>query len=71
MFWIKDLSVSDPYLVLPIIMGISQLIQVRMGPQAGDPMQRRMFQIMPIGDDLPLPRRSPAAWCSTGSPTTS
>ena len=46
--WIKDLSVHDPYYVLPIIMGITQVIQVRMGPQAGDPMQRKMFQFMPI-----------------------
>lgn len=46
--WIKDLSVHDPYYVLPIIMGVTQVLQVRMGPQAGDPMQRRMFQLMPI-----------------------
>ncbi|HEY0514777.1 MAG TPA: membrane protein insertase YidC [Thermoanaerobaculia bacterium] len=48
MLWIRDLSAHDPYYVLPIIMGITQLIQVRMGPQAGDPMQRKMFQIMPV-----------------------
>lgn len=46
--WIQDLSLHDPYYVLPIIMGVTQIIQVRMGPQAGDPMQRRMFQIMPV-----------------------
>ncbi|HEY7216199.1 MAG TPA: membrane protein insertase YidC, partial [Thermoanaerobaculia bacterium] len=46
--WIKDLSVHDPYYVLPIIMGVTQVLQVRMGPQTGDPMQRRMFQLMPI-----------------------
>ncbi|MFL6231976.1 MAG: membrane protein insertase YidC [Thermoanaerobaculia bacterium] len=46
--WIQDLSAADPYLVLPIVMGITQFLQVRMGPQAGDPMQRRMFQIMPV-----------------------
>ncbi len=48
MLWIQDLSAADPYLALPIIMGVTQLIQVRMGPQAGDPMQRRLFQIMPV-----------------------
>ena len=48
MLWIKDLSVHDPYYVLPIIMGATQVLQVRMGPQAGDPLQRRMFQLMPI-----------------------
>jgi YidC/Oxa1 family membrane protein insertase len=46
--WIHDLSVHDPYYVLPIIMGVTQFIQVRMGPQAGDPMQRKMFQLMPL-----------------------
>jgi YidC/Oxa1 family membrane protein insertase len=46
--WIHDLSAADPYLVLPIVMGVTQFLQVRMGPQAGDPMQRRMFQIMPV-----------------------
>ena len=39
---------ADPYYVLPIVMGITQFLQVRMAPQAGDPMQRRMFQMMPI-----------------------
>jgi YidC/Oxa1 family membrane protein insertase len=46
--WIHDLSVQDPYFVLPIIMGITQFLQVRMGPQAGDPMQRKLFQFMPL-----------------------
>ncbi|HEV7785071.1 MAG TPA: membrane protein insertase YidC [Thermoanaerobaculia bacterium] len=46
--WIHDLSVHDPYYVLPIVMGVTQFLQVRMGPQAGDPMQRKMFQLMPI-----------------------
>jgi YidC/Oxa1 family membrane protein insertase len=48
MLWIRDLSAPDPYYVLPIIMGITQFLQVRMGPQTGDPMQRRMFQLMPL-----------------------
>jgi YidC/Oxa1 family membrane protein insertase len=48
LLWIHDLSLHDPYYVLPIIMGATQLLQVRMGPQAGDPMQRKMFQIMPV-----------------------
>jgi YidC/Oxa1 family membrane protein insertase len=48
MLWIHDLSVHDPYYVLPIVMGITQFLQVRMGPQTGDPMQRKMFQLMPI-----------------------
>jgi YidC/Oxa1 family membrane protein insertase len=46
--WIQDLSVHDPYYVLPIVMGATQFLQVRLAPQAGDPMQRRIFQLMPI-----------------------
>ena len=46
--WIHDLSVHDPYYVLPIVMGATQFLQVRLAPQAGDPMQRRIFQLMPI-----------------------
>lgn len=46
--WIRDLSIADPFYVLPIVMGASQLIQQRMTPQTGDAMQRRMFQLMPI-----------------------
>ena len=36
------------YYVLPIVMGATQWFQVRMAPQSGDPMQRRMFELMPI-----------------------
>ena len=38
----------DPYYVLPILMGATQFLQVKLAPQAGDPMQRRMFMLMPI-----------------------
>ncbi len=48
MLWIKDLSAPDPVYALPIIMGGTQFLQQRMTPQAGDPMQRRIFQLMPI-----------------------
>jgi YidC/Oxa1 family membrane protein insertase len=48
--WIQDLSVAEPHVikVLPLVMGITQFLQVRLGPQATDPMQRRLFQLMPI-----------------------
>ncbi|HKV10652.1 MAG TPA: membrane protein insertase YidC [Thermoanaerobaculia bacterium] len=48
MLWIRDLAIHDPYYVLPIVMGATQFLQVRMAPPAGDPMQRRIFQMMPI-----------------------
>ncbi len=46
--WIKDLSATDPYYVLPIIMGISMLIQTKLNPVPPDPMQAKLMQIMPI-----------------------
>ncbi len=44
--WINDLSVKDPYYVLPIGMGIMMLIQSLM--TAVDPRQRFMIIIMPL-----------------------
>ncbi|HYG61846.1 MAG TPA: membrane protein insertase YidC [Thermoanaerobaculia bacterium] len=46
--WIQDLSIHDPYYVLPIVMGATQFLQVKLGPQAPDPMQRRLFLFMPV-----------------------
>lgn len=46
--WIHDLSVPDPHYVLPLVMGGSQLLQQVMMPIGGDPMQRRLFLLMPV-----------------------
>jgi len=46
--WIKDLSVKDPYYVLPIIMGITMLIQQKMTPSTMDPTQAKVMLIMPV-----------------------
>jgi YidC/Oxa1 family membrane protein insertase len=48
MLWIHDLSAKDPYYVLPIIMGISMLIQQRLNPTPPDPMQAKVMMVMPI-----------------------
>ena len=48
MLWIQDLSARDPYFALPIAMAASQFLQQRMTPSSGDPMQRRIFQLMPL-----------------------
>jgi YidC/Oxa1 family membrane protein insertase len=48
MLWITDLSAADPHYVLPIVMGATQFLQVKLSPQTGDPMQRRMFMLMPL-----------------------
>jgi YidC/Oxa1 family membrane protein insertase len=48
-FWIKDLSVYDPFYVAPILTGVSMLVQQRMTPQTStDPVQQKMFMLMPV-----------------------
>lgn len=46
--WYKDLSVMDPYFVLPLIMGASMWVQQKLNPPPADPMQQKIFQFMPI-----------------------
>lgn len=46
--WINDLSIKDPFFVLPIIMGATMFIQQQLNPAPPDPMQARMMKIMPI-----------------------
>lgn len=48
MLWIHDLSAPDPYYVLPIIMGITMLIQTRLNPTPPDPIQAKVMMIMPV-----------------------
>lgn len=46
--WITDLSTPDPYYVLPVIMGITMIIQSRLSPEPPDPIQAKVMKIMPI-----------------------
>ena len=46
--WISDLSKADPYYILPIVMGISMVIQTKLNPVPPDPMQAKLMQIMPV-----------------------
>ncbi|HEY9134771.1 MAG TPA: membrane protein insertase YidC [Pseudomonadales bacterium] len=48
MFWIDDLSVMDPYFVLPLIMGATMFIQQMLNPAPPDPMQAKVMKMMPI-----------------------
>lgn len=47
-FWIQDLSIKDPYFILPLIMGASMFFQMKLNPTPPDPMQARLMQFMPI-----------------------
>jgi YidC/Oxa1 family membrane protein insertase len=46
--WIQDLSVKDPYFVLPLVMGATMFFQQKLNPTPPDPMQAKMMQMMPI-----------------------
>ena len=46
--WIDDLSVADPYFVLPILMGATMIFQTYLNPEPPDPVQAKIMKIMPI-----------------------
>lgn len=46
--WLNDLSAPDPYYVLPLIMGVSMLLQQKLNPSPLDPIQQRIMMILPI-----------------------
>ena len=47
-FWITDLSVSDPLYITPVVMGATMVFQQRLQPAGADPMQRKMMMAMPV-----------------------
>jgi YidC/Oxa1 family membrane protein insertase len=48
LLWITDLSIKDPFFILPIIMGATMFIQQRLNPTPPDPMQAKVMKLMPI-----------------------
>ncbi|WP_218312109.1 membrane protein insertase YidC [Alteromonas antoniana] len=47
--WITDLSVKDPYFVLPILTGASMYLLQKLQPTTiTDPMQQKIMQFMPV-----------------------
>ncbi|TNF99677.1 MAG: membrane protein insertase YidC [Gammaproteobacteria bacterium] len=48
MLWIKDLSVQDPYFVLPLIMGITMFIQQKLNPAPMDETQQMIMKVLPV-----------------------
>lgn len=47
-WWVKDLSISDPTLILPILMGASMYLTQLTMPIPGDPAQQKMMKLMPV-----------------------
>lgn len=48
MLWIQDLSVPDPWYVLPVLMGATMIIQTKLNPEPPDPVQAKIMKIMPV-----------------------
>lgn len=48
MLWIHDLSIPDPYFILPVLMGLTMFITQKLNPPPSDPMQAKIMQLMPI-----------------------
>jgi len=46
--WIQDLSSRDPYFILPILMGGAMYLQFKLNPTPPDPVQAKVFALMPI-----------------------
>ena len=46
--WIVDLSIKDPYFILPLIMGATMFIQQQLNPTPPDPMQAKVLKLMPV-----------------------
>lgn len=46
--WIQDLSIKDPYFVLPLLMGITMFIQQKLNPAPPDPMQAKIMMALPV-----------------------
>ena len=49
MLWVTDLSLQDPFYVLPVLMGVSMFIQQKITPNTMDPMQAKIMLVLPIG----------------------
>ena len=46
--WLIDLSVRDPFFILPLLMGATMFLQTKLSPAPADPMQAKVMQLMPV-----------------------
>ena len=48
LLWVNDLASPDPYLILPLLMVATMIIQMKLSPRPTDPTQAKVMMIMPI-----------------------
>jgi YidC/Oxa1 family membrane protein insertase len=46
--WITDLSIKDPYFVLPLLMGVTMFVQTKLNPTPPDPIQAKVMLFLPV-----------------------
>ena len=46
--WIQDLSLKDPFYVVPVLMGLSMYVQQKITPTNMDPAQEKVLRILPF-----------------------
>lgn len=46
--WITDLSVRDPWFILPALMMATMFLQIKLNPTPPDPVQAKVMMIMPL-----------------------
>ncbi len=46
--WIQDLSLKDPFYILPILMGLAMFLQMAIQPNTMEPAQRKIMMFMPV-----------------------
>lgn len=47
-WWIQDLSLKDPFYILPVLMGVTMFIQQKITPTTMDPAQAKVLLFMPL-----------------------
>lgn len=45
--WLDDLSHYDPFFILPILMGVTMVVQQKLNPPPTDPMQEKVMKFLP------------------------
>jgi YidC/Oxa1 family membrane protein insertase len=46
--WITDLSAQDPFYILPVLMGATMFIQMKLNPAPPDPIQAKVMMALPF-----------------------
>jgi len=46
--WVHDLSVQDPYFILPAVMMGTMFLQIKLNPRPPDPVQAKVMMVMPL-----------------------